>query len=420
MATPADTSWKRTFYACFAAQGLAIVGFSIAMPFMAFYLRELGVRSPEGLRRWSGYVMAGPPLTMVVFAPIWGAVADRFGRRPMVMRAMFGGSVVLTLMAFAQTPGQLLACRILQGALTGTITAMLALVASVAPRERSGYALGMMQAAVAFGFAMGPFIGGHIAHLVGTRWGTIVGYRCTFIAAGVFLAVGGLLVLLFAREKFSRSEAREQSDGVTFKDVLTARGFFVAAFALFTLRFANSAVRPVFALFVEDVHGSEGGASRIVGNILAAGGLAAMLGAFYFSRKSDRLGHRRLLLLSCVVGGLGSFIYLLARTVSHVLLLRVAISFGAAGMRPAGNAIIRRCTDDRNMGKAFGVSASLSAIGWGLGSLSGGELSARFGLGAPFVLMGLLLLLAGGLVFRFITPGPQGAADGMPGANDGI
>jgi len=406
MATPTAHPWKPTFYACFAAQTLAIMGFTTATSFMPFYLRELGVTGEADVARWSGRVMAAAPISMFFFTLIWGSLADRFGRRRMVIRSMFGGTLVIALMGFVQTPHQLLACRLLQGALTGTITAMLALVASAAPRARAGYALGMMHAAVAFGFAVGPMVGGHLAPLVT--------YRGTFLVASFFLCFGGCLVLLFARENFRPQPRTEKAQRASYWDVLTSRGFFAAAFALFTLRFANSVARPTFALFIEQIHGKSASVSVAVGNILGMGGFAAALGAFYFGRRIERIGRRRLLLFSCLFTALGSFAYPLMGTATAVLLLRIVISFGAAGMRPSGNAIIRHATDDANMGKAYGLAASLGAIGWGLGSLSGSELSARMGLNAPFILMGLLLLVACGLILRSIPPDHDGADSAKP------
>jgi len=388
-------SWKRTFYALFVAQTCSIIGFSACLPFTPFYIRELGVEGEANVRLWSGIVGASAGVTMAISAPIWGLLADRFGRRLMVMRSMFGGAAVLTLMAFVGNVYELMACRLLQGALTGTITASLALVASATPRERAGYALGMMQAAVFIGMSVGPFLGGLVADAFGEP---ATGYRAAFIAAGIFLLLGGLLVKLATEEKFSAEQSVDKAERGSFGQVFTAAGFLAAVFVLLALRFANSVAAPVFALFVEEIHGSSENINKLVGTILGVGGLAAAGGALVFGRVSDAWGHKRLLIVFTALGGVLSLLYCFAATVAQLFALRILFGLGAAGMMPAANAIIRRITHDRNMGKAYGVTAGLGAIGWVLGPLAGGYLAAHFGLRAPFVLMGLALVLAAGLV----------------------
>jgi len=378
------------------------VGFSLALPFMAFYIRELGVSDDAQVARWAGTVSAAAGVTMAVFAPIWGAVADRWGRRLMVMRAMYGGVVVLLLMSLAQNVHQLVACRLLQGALTGTIAALVALVASEAPRERAGYALGVMQAAVFVGFSVGPLLGGVLADALG--------YRAMFALASLLLLAGGLLVQFGTREAFvpARPVRRRAFQG--FRAVLSARGFMAAAFTVFALRLATSVSRPTFGLLVEQVYGSAVRLNSVVGGVTAVGGVAAAIGAFAFGHLSDRWGHRRLLIAACVFGSVVSLGYLVAGTVVQLGLLRVLFGLGVAGILPAANAIIRHTTADQNMGRAYGLATSAGAIGWAVGLWSGGQVAGAWGLRAPFAVMALGLVVAAAVVARFVRGDNERAA----------
>ncbi|HLL50944.1 MAG TPA: MFS transporter, partial [Thermomicrobiales bacterium] len=135
--------WNATLYAVWAGQVLALIGFSSRVPFLPFYLADLGVTSVEGQTLWSGAINAAGAGAMAITAPIWGLIADRFGRKPMLLRGLFGGAFVVALMGLASAPWQLLALRVLEGTLTGTVAAATALVATSAPRRRLGYALGM-------------------------------------------------------------------------------------------------------------------------------------------------------------------------------------------------------------------------------------------------------------------------------------
>ena len=131
-------AWKRNLYVIWVAELVAIAGFSFVFPFLPYYIQELGVTELHQVELWAGVLMAAQAIPMAIFSPIWGSLADRYGRKIMVERAMFGSAVVITAMGFVQNVEQLLILRIIQGTLTGTVAAATTLVASSAPRERAG------------------------------------------------------------------------------------------------------------------------------------------------------------------------------------------------------------------------------------------------------------------------------------------
>jgi DHA1 family multidrug resistance protein-like MFS transporter len=137
--------WQRTLYIMVAAQLVAGVGLSNMFPFLPLYVQALGTKTSLSLEFWAGMVYSAQAMTMMIASPIWGAVADRYGRKLMVQRAMFGGAVMMLLMAFARSAEALALLRAAQGLVTGVISAASALVAAVAPRERTGYAMGLLQ-----------------------------------------------------------------------------------------------------------------------------------------------------------------------------------------------------------------------------------------------------------------------------------
>jgi DHA1 family multidrug resistance protein-like MFS transporter len=340
---------------------------------------------------------------MTVFAPIWGILADRYGRKLMVLRSMFGGAVVLALMAFARNVSDLLVLRLLQGALTGTVTASVALVASVAPVNRSGYALGMMQAAVFGGASIGPLLGGAMADKLG--------FRPPFFVAAAVLLIGGLLVRFGVQEQVgSQPVVRERKRG-SFAEVIGATGFIVATFALFQIQFANTAVSPVFVLFVEKLNGTPLGVATITGGIMSVAGIAAAFSAGMFGRFGDAWGHKRLLVVSTLFAGLITLPQAFARDVGQLFVLRVLLGLAAAGIMPSANAIIRSITVEENVGTAFGLVSSASCLGTALGPLAGGYLAASMGLPAPFVLTGMVLVLTSFLVTWGVKPERNGVAD---------
>ncbi len=120
------------------AQFLSGIGFSIIFPFFPFYFRELGLKTDQEVLLWMGYTSLAFGITMGVSAPIWGLVADRYGRKLMVIRSMLAGAVVLGLMGLATSPWHIFFLRILQGMTTGTVTASVTMVSSVTPAAQLG------------------------------------------------------------------------------------------------------------------------------------------------------------------------------------------------------------------------------------------------------------------------------------------
>ena len=160
--------WQQTLVVIFIAQLMSAVGFSTIFPFLPLYVQELNPAG-QSVEFWSGMVFAIPGVTMMFAAPVWGALADRHGRKPMVMRAMFGAAILIFLMGRVQSVEALVLLRALQGLITGTVSANNALVASVTPRDRMGFAMGTIQVGLWGGIALGPIIGGTLADAFGFR-----------------------------------------------------------------------------------------------------------------------------------------------------------------------------------------------------------------------------------------------------------
>ncbi len=180
--------WQRTLYTIVLAETAAMIGFGIAQPFLPFYLQELGVHSVGDVAFWVGLISSAQPICMALSAPIWGVLSDRFGRKPMLARAMIGGGIALGLSAMATSAPQLATFRILEGILAGTVAAATTLVAVTTPREHTGYGLGLLQTAIFTGSFLGPLLGGII--------GSTLGYRAAFLVAGSADRLGRRRVLI--------------------------------------------------------------------------------------------------------------------------------------------------------------------------------------------------------------------------------
>lgn len=395
-------NWKKTFASAFAAQVLSIVGLSFMTPFLPFFVAELGVPEIGQQAFYSGLALGATGVSLAVFLPIWGALSDRYGRKVMVCRSMFGGAGVLLLMSLVRTVGQLVACRLLQGVFTGTVSASVALVAGVVPRERRGFALGMMQAAVFIGNSIGPLMGGLVAD--------IFGYRASFRVGAAVIFLGGLLVSLFARENFSRDRGRKREAAPGYLRILATGGFLLAVTIMFGVRFNNLVVNPSFPLIVKEIIPGHPRLGSITGFLFALAGVAGAVSAGVLGHLGDRWGTRRVLATCCFCAAVASAGHFFVGSLDELILVRAMFGLSVAGMLPAANEMICRVTDQRFIGRALGLASSLSMLGMLFGPLIGGTLARSAGLRVPFLVAAGTQVLLGVFVILARFPGKDGGA----------
>ncbi|MCX7705551.1 MAG: MFS transporter, partial [bacterium] len=196
-------NWKKQLYIIWLAETISLIGFHFCLPFLPYYVQELGAGDIKQAALWTGLLQTVGPLMLVISSPFWGILSDRFGRKIMVERAMFSGFAVLVGMSFVKTVGQLLILRILQGFFTGTLTAAIVLAASHLPRDKSGYGLGLMQTSAFIAATVGPFLGG----LASDIWG----YRNTFYFSGILVGIAGCMIMLGVKEPEKMEQDVEES-----------------------------------------------------------------------------------------------------------------------------------------------------------------------------------------------------------------
>lgn len=388
--------WQHTFMFAFLAQFLGIVGISFATPFLPFFVAELGVSDSGAQAFWAGIALAAGGLTFAVFAPVWGVFADRFGRKPMVCRAMFGAAFAVFLMSFSRTVPQMILFRVVQGMFSGTLAASIALVASVVPLHRSGLALGMMQAAVFVGNALGPFFGGMAADAFG--------YRASFRIGALLTLIGALMVLFGTQEAFKPPDRQVAAQSPGFRKIMRLPGFLISVVVLFSVRLSNSISNPSFPLIVGDILDSVRNLNSITGSVIGAAAMAAAGAAAILGHAGDRLGRRRVLIGCCIGACLASVGHYVAHDLPTLFAVRILFGFSVAGMMPAANAMIHEVVDSRSIGKAYGLATSLSMLGSAIGPTVGGTLAMQAGLRIPFLVtagaqLGLIVL-----VLRFLQP----------------
>lgn len=383
--------WRRTLYAVWFGEILALVGFSSRVPFLPFFLGDLGVTDVAGQTLWSGAINASGAAALAITSPLWGVLADRYGRKPMLMRGLFGGAVCVALMGFATEPWQLLVLRVFEGSMTGTVAAAAALVATSAPRHRMGYALGMVQTAVFAGAAGGPLLGGFIYD-----WG---GARVAFWIAGGMLFAGGVVVALFAQEHFTRAaRVTLEANESRWQRLRASSAFLVSAAmltlfaAFFVVRMIAMAMQPIIPLFVAQLSPDNPDVATVAGIVLGAAGFTSALAAAYFGRLGDRIGHRRILGVSLLMSGVLYLPMAFVTSPWHLALLQGLLGVAAGGLIPSANALVTHLTPHDRRGAIFGITAALSGLGGFVGPLLGAILATAISFRATFIAAGVLTL----------------------------
>jgi DHA1 family multidrug resistance protein-like MFS transporter len=390
-------NWRRNLYVIWLAELVAIAGFSVALPFMPFYVQELGVTDPAQVKLWSGMLISAQAVTMAAVAPLWGALADRYGRKLMVERAMFGGVLVVGAMGFAQTAPQLLLLRALQGCITGTVPAATTLVASSVPRERTGSAMGFLQMAIWTGASTGPLVGGLIADAFG--------YRVAFWVTAGLLLVAGLGVHSLVHEHFeptTSNPGRRESlrDGLML--VLRSRPLLVAFAVELFIRLGFRVTGPVLPLFIQTLVEDQTRVASVTG--LASGISAAFgaLAAVLLGRMSDHIGHRRLLLI-CGLASAGFYLpYVLATSPAHVMLLQGLTGAAIGAMLALLSATLANLAPQGRQGAVYGIDTSVVSAANAIAPMIGAGLAVWAGLRATFVLTAGIFLVVSLLVARLL------------------
>jgi len=382
-------TWRRTLYTVWFTQFIAVAGFSFVMPFIPYYVQELGITDVKEVAIWAGLVTSAQAVSMALMAPVWGALSDRYGRKLMVLRATFAGAVIMALMGFAANVQQLLLLRFLQGMLTGTVSATTTLVASTTPKERLGAALGSLQTAVFLGVSAGPLLGGFM--------GDAFGYRPSFWITGGLLLVSGILVGLFVHEDFQPAEdvvkAGRHSYGNGMRLVLASSALLALFVARIALRTGSRALGPVLPLFVQTLLPAGAHVATMTGIISAVMALGSAIGSPVIGGWGDRMGHRRWLIISALAAALCFVPQAFVHDTRALIFWQLISGLAVGGTLSTVTALLARLAPDGHQGIVFGLDASAVAGANAIGPLAGAAVAAGLGLRAPFLLSAAFLVI---------------------------
>ena len=379
-------NWKQNLFVIWLSQFLAMVGFGCCMPFIPLLLKENLHIDNENLRGVyvSIYYLAAM-VSLCIATAVWGMLADRFGRKLMLLRASYAAALFYPLLALAPNFWVLAAIRFVCSFFSGTVNPAQTLLIATTPKEKHGFVLGVLSTATSSGNILGYLSGGVIVHYFGYT-------EAFFTCGGIYLA-SALLVQFFAKDDFSVKLAKKKREKskYKFKEVATpAVLWLLVLFLCFGI--ANRLVQPYMALLVEKIHGFQG-AAFYTGIVSAASSAGGFLSGLCIGWLCDRLAPRKLLLPILISGAAFTGAMALSVNVEMLLVTRFLAAFAVSGIQPVLQLLLTRITAPELRGTYFGWSGSINTAGGIVCSFLGGGVAWLTGVRGVYITSALILLL---------------------------
>lgn len=377
--------WERNLVILWFGCFLAGIAFSLVMPFMSLYIETLGDFSQKDLSMLSGIAFSSTFIVTAFISPIWGRLADRKGRKLMLLRAALGMALVIGAMGLVQNVYQLVGLRLLQGVFAGFISNANALIATQVPREKSGWALGTLTTGNVTGTLLGPLAGGLIAGAFG--------YRVTFFITGILLLSVFFLTLFFVKEDFEPvSKKDELSTKDVFKQIKHPHIIIGMFITTMMVQVAANSISPILSLYVRQLSPHAQNIAFVSGVVASIPGIATLIAAPRFGLLGDKIGPQKILL----TGLLGSIAVLIPMAfVTNAWQLgglRFLLGISDAALLPAIQSILTKYSPHNIAGRVFSYNQSFQAMGNVMGPLIGSSVSAHFGYSAVFLVTPLFIL----------------------------
>jgi DHA1 family multidrug resistance protein-like MFS transporter len=390
-------SWRKNLYLIFVTEFVVIMAFSFVNPFLPLFIQELGDFNNKQATFWAGIALGGGGLAMFLSSPVWGIIADRWGRKPMVLRAMFGASVILALMGIVSNVYAFIALRCSQGLLAGTVAAASALVAANTPRNKIPFAMGLIMLAIFGGSSFGPFLGGFLADKVG--------YEATFFITSALLFSGGLIVIFFVKERFARPIPGQGASLGSLWHLAMSREMLLLLMAICALNIGPAMISPIIPLFIRELD-PRVAAATASGVAFGLMGLVAGISSVVASRLGKRISLKKIIVFSCLGTGLLYLPPMWATTVTQLLIFITLIGLFNGGLMMSANSLVSLSVSQSQQGIAYGLSTSAQALGGGLGPLIGGSLASLLGFKPIFGVAGGLFILVAVLIIKLLVGKP--------------
>lgn len=387
-------NWQRNLVVLWFGTFMTGIGSSLISPFISLYIGTLGTYSKTELNLWSGAIFSSTFIVLAIVSPLWGKLADEKGRKLMLLRASLGMAISISLMAFVTAAWQLLVLRMFLGAFSGFISNSMALMASSAPKERSGSVLSLLTTGSVAGTLIGPIVGGI---LVG-----FTGYRHVFTVTGIIMFLVFFLALFFVHENFKPIEKKNMLTSKQVWKVISHPAIIWGMF-LTTLitQMTNQSINPVLSLYVQELMHGHGNITLMAGLVAAAPGIVTLIVAPQLGRLGDKIGQKKILEFGLFFSMCVFFVTALTTNVWFLIGMRFLVGISDAAILPSVQAILAKESPQEVTGRIFSYNQSAQSIGAFAGPLLGSAIAGF--IDYRYVFVGSAILVIFNLLNYFST-----------------
>lgn len=358
-----------------------MVGFGIIIPVLPFYAEELGA-SPTEL----GFLMAVYSLMQFIFAPIWGRISDRIGRKPVIMIGIFGLSLSFFIMALSTQLWMLFVARIIGGMLSAAnMPTVMAYVADITSEEDRSKGMGVIGAATGLGFIFGPAIGGIF---------TNISIHAPFYLAGVVSFLTMILVFFILEESLQSSANQVQVQAKPSFNNVFGSSMATLYFLQFFVSLSLSGLEVTFAYFAAKKAGLD---SVTLGYIFMIMGFASAFVQGSMGKLTKKFGEALIIQAGIVISAIGFGLILLIENFTTAALFLAIFGIGNGVIRPSVSSLLTKKAKT-GYGATTGYLASFESLGRIIGPVLGGFLYS-IAIGLPYI-SGIFLSMLAFILFR--------------------
>ncbi|MCH5461547.1 multidrug efflux MFS transporter [Lactobacillus sp. LC28-10] len=353
--------WQRNLYALWLGNFITGAGSSMSLPFLPLFISEMGNFPKWELTLYAGLAFSGTFLSQAIVSPFWGKLADRTGRKPMLMRAALGMTITATLTGFSPSVWILITLRVIQGGFSGYINNAYALMASEVPTSKSGQTMGTLTTGSVGGMLVGPIIGGYIAGLFG--------YRIPFFIFGGMMLIASFITLFFVKEDFKPLDNPKYAERSAFTGIKHVRVVWAMILSSMLIQAATTSINPIISLFVKELMHGRGNIAMTSGVIAALPGIATLIAAPRLGALGDHIGPRKVLvagLIFCAAMFLPMFF---VQTVVSLGIFRFLVGISDAALLPITQTVMTLATPKESISRIFSYNQSAQAIGSVIGPM---------------------------------------------------
>jgi MFS family permease len=383
--------WKRNLIVCVFGSFTTIVAMTLLLPFLPLYVEQLGARGHAAIVQWSGIAYGATFFTAALTAPLWGRLADRYGRKLMLIRASLGMAIAMSLIGMAHNVWQLVALRLLAGLLGGYASGSTILVAAQTPTARSGWALGVLSSGIMAGNLVGPLIGGVLPPLIGIR--------ATFLLAGaaIFITFLGTTFLIREEARPPRVHASKSRGGWPL--IPDKRPIIAMLVTGVLLMVANMSIEPIITVYVAQLV-QPPQVTFVAGLVMSAAALGSILSSYQLGKLADRVGYWTIIIVCLAVSSVLLIPQAFVVSGWQLIFLRFLMGLALGGLLPCIASVIRHNVPETIAGGILGYSVSAQYAGQVIGPLVGGFVGGHIGMRAVF--LGTCVLMAAGAIGNFV------------------